>query len=61
MKNSKGLKKGILIAVLCVLVFGLALFIFIPALDSGMVGVMVPVSALFTIAIGRILYKRGVL
>ena len=39
----------------------LALFIFIPALDSGMVGVMVPVSALFTIAIGRILYKRGVL
>ena len=39
----------------------LALFIFIPALDSGMVGVMVPVSALFTIAIGRILYKRGIL
>ena len=39
----------------------LVLFIFIPALDSGMVGVMVPVSALFTIAIGRILYKRGVL
>ena len=39
----------------------LALFIFIPALDSGMVGVMVPVSALFTIVIGRILYKRGVL
>ena len=39
----------------------LVLFIFIPALDSGMVGVMVPVSALFTIVIGRILYKRGVL
>jgi len=39
----------------------LVLFIFVPALDSGMVGVMVPVSALFTIAIARILYKRGVL
>jgi len=39
----------------------LILFIFIPALDSGTVGIMVPVSALFTIAVGRILYKRGVL
>ena len=39
----------------------LILFIFIPALDSSTVGIMVPVSALFTIAVGRILYKRGVL
>ena len=39
----------------------LVLFIFIPALDSGTVGIMVPVSALFTIGTGRILYKRGVL
>ncbi len=39
----------------------LVLFIFIPALNEGTVGIMVPVSALFTIAIGRILYKRGVL
>lgn len=39
----------------------LVLFIFIPALNSGTVGIMVPVSALFTIAVGRILYKRGVL
>ena len=39
----------------------LVLFIFVPALDSGMVGIMVPVSALFTIGVGRILYKRGVL
>ena len=39
----------------------LILFVFVPALDSGTVGIMVPVSALFTIAIGRILYKRGVL
>ena len=39
----------------------LVLFIFVPALDSGTVGIMVPVSALFTIGTGRILYKRGVL
>ena len=39
----------------------LILFIFVPALNEGTVGIMVPVSALFTIAIGRILYKRGVL
>ena len=39
----------------------LVLFTFIPALNSGTVGIMVPVSALFTIAVARILYKRGVL
>ena len=39
----------------------LVLFIFVPALDSGTVGIMVPVSALFTIGTARILYKRGVL
>ena len=39
----------------------LVLFIFIPTLNSGTVGIMVPVSTLFTIAVARILYKRGVL
>ena len=39
----------------------LVLFIFVPALNSGTVGIMVPVSALFTIGVARILYKRGVL
>jgi len=39
----------------------LVLFIFVPALDSSKVGIMVPVSALFTIAAGRILYKKGIL
>ncbi len=39
----------------------LVLFIFVPGLNAGTVGIMVPVSALFTIAVGRILYKRGVL
>ena len=39
----------------------LVLFVFIPALNSGTVGIMVPVSALFTIGVARILYKKGVL
>ena len=39
----------------------LVLFIFIPALNEGTVGIMVPVSALFTIATARIMYKKGVL
>ena len=39
----------------------LVLFIFVPALNAGTVGIMVPVSVVFTIAVSRILYKRGVL
>lgn len=39
----------------------LVLFIFVPALNAGTVGIMVPVSVLFTIAVSRLLYKRGVL
>ena len=39
----------------------LVLFIFIPALNEGTGGIMVPVSALFTIAVARIMYKRGAL
>ena len=39
----------------------LALFVFIPALNSGTVGIMVPVSAVFTIVVARILYKKGIL
>ena len=38
----------------------LVLFIFVPALNAGTVGIMVPVSAVFTIIVARILYKRGV-
>lgn len=33
----------------------------VPALDTGTVGIMVPVSALFTIAVARLMYKRGAL
>ena len=43
------------------IVLMLILFIFVPALNAGTVGIMVPVSVLFTIATSRILYKRGVL
>ena len=39
----------------------LVLFIFVPALNAGTVGIMVPVSVVFTIGVARILYKRGVL
>ena len=39
----------------------LVLFIFVPALNAGTVGIMVPVSVLFTIGTSRILYKKGVL
>ena len=39
----------------------LILFIFVPAFNSGTVGIMVPVSVVFTIAVSRIMYKRGVL
>ena len=48
------------IAVAAVLLM-LILFIFVPALNSGTVGIMVPVSVLFTIGVSRILYKKGVL
>ena len=39
----------------------LVLFIFIPALDSGTVGIMVPVGVIFTVIVARIMYKKGIL
>ena len=39
----------------------LVLFIFVPSLNAGTVGIMVPVSVVFTIAVSRVMYKRGVL
>ena len=39
----------------------LVLFIFVPALNAGTVGIMVPVSVVFTIVVSRILFKKGVL
>ena len=43
------------------IVLMLILFIFVPALDSGMVGIMVPVGVLFTIATSRLMYKKNLL
>lgn len=37
----------------------LVLFIFVPALNSSSVGIMVPVGVVFTIAFSRFLYKKG--
>ena len=39
----------------------LVLFIFVPALNESTVGIMVPVSVVFTIIVSRILLKKGVL
>ena len=39
----------------------LALFISIPALNSDTVGIMVPVGVVFTIAVARIMYKKGII
>ena len=46
------------IAPICLM---LVLFIFVPALNASTVGIMVPVSVLFTVGVARILYKKGIL
>ena len=43
------------------IVLMLILFIFVPALDSSMVGIMVPVGVIFTILFSRFLYKKGII
>ncbi len=53
---SKNLKLSIAPIVLM-----LILFITIPALNEGTVGIMVPVSVVFTIVVARIMYKKGML
>lgn len=39
----------------------LILFIFVPALNAGTVGIMVPVGVLFTLGVSRIMYKKHIL
>ena len=39
----------------------LVLFILIPALNSGTVGIMVPVGVVFTLVVARIMYKKGMI
>ena len=43
------------------IVLMLVLFIFVPALNTSTVGIMVPVGVLFTLAVARIMYKKGML
>ena len=53
---SKNLKLSIAPVILM-----LVLFIFVPALNAGTVGIMVPVGVVVTVIYARILYKKGVL
>lgn len=53
---SKNLKLSIAPVILM-----LVLFIFVPFLNAGTVGIMVPVGVVITVVYARILYKKGVL
>ena len=50
--------KNIKLAIAPVLLM-LILFVFVPALNAGTVGIMVPVGVIFTIVYARIIYKKG--
>ena len=39
----------------------LILFVFVPAINTSTVGIMVPVGVVFTLVVSRILYKRGII
>ncbi len=39
----------------------IVLFVFVPALNAGMVGIMAPVGVIFTLIIARIMYKKGII
>ena len=54
------ISKNVKIAVIPVIVM-LILFIAVPALNSGTVGIMVPVGVLFTLGVSRLMYKKGLL
>ena len=43
------------------LILMLVLFILVPALNSGTVGIMVPVGVVFTLGMSRLMYKKGML
>ena len=43
------------------IVLMLGLFIFVPAINAGMVGIMVPIGVLFTLGVSRFMYKKGML
>ena len=54
------LSKNIKIAVLPLIIM-IILFITVPALNAGTVGIMVPIGVIFTLIEARIMYKRGFL
>ncbi len=39
----------------------LILFVFVPAINTSTVGIMVPIGVVFTLVVSRILYKKGLL
>lgn len=43
------------------IVLMLILFIFVPAINTSTVGIMVPVGVVFTLAVSRVMYKKGLL
>ena len=43
------------------IVLMLVLFIAVPALNAGTVGIMVPVGVLFTLAVSRVMYKKNLI
>ncbi len=43
---------------IALIILMLILFIFVPALNAGTVGIMVPVGVVFTVAVARIMYKK---
>lgn len=54
------ISKNYKIAIVPIIVM-LILFIAVPALNAGTVGIMVPVSVVFTLIVSRIMYKKGML
>lgn len=54
------ISKNVKIAILPITLM-MVLFIAIPALNEGTVGIMVPVSVIFTLVMSRIMYKKGML
>ena len=52
--------KNVKLAILPIILM-LVLFISIPALNSSMVGIMVPVGVIFTLIVARIMYKKGLI
>ncbi len=54
------ISKNVKLAIAPILLM-LVLFIFVPALNSSTVGIMVPVGVVFTLIVARIMYKKGII